>query len=188
MPKSPVPYLDDAKWDALEPREQVLLTLAWEIDENSPREVGGQNRGPFVRKYLKTVGLEEGHPWCAGLISWGCRVGAGLDLHKMTGNGASACTVLTTRESKEPSIRFRLVPVKPHEVRRGDWFGWCDRTKWRGHIGVVVKVARDERGRVVLHTLEGNTNQKGSREGDKASRMVRHITPNMLFVRLERLP
>ncbi|MEO5564926.1 MAG: peptidoglycan-binding protein [Chitinophagaceae bacterium] len=33
-------------------------------------EIGGNNKGPFVKKYLQPVGLQEGEPWCAAFLSW----------------------------------------------------------------------------------------------------------------------
>jgi len=33
-------------------------------------EVGGNNSGPWVKKYLAPAGLEEGEPWCASFVSW----------------------------------------------------------------------------------------------------------------------
>ena len=38
-----------------------------------PREVGGPNRGPWVRLYMNGV---EGQPWCAGFVSFGLAQGA----------------------------------------------------------------------------------------------------------------
>lgn len=33
-------------------------------------EVGGDNKGPWVKKYLQPVGLSDGYSWCAGFTSW----------------------------------------------------------------------------------------------------------------------
>lgn len=33
-------------------------------------EVGGNNRGPFVTKYLAPAGLTPPQPWCASFVSW----------------------------------------------------------------------------------------------------------------------
>ncbi len=33
-------------------------------------EEGGNNKGPWVRKYLQLTGLTEGNSWCAAFISW----------------------------------------------------------------------------------------------------------------------
>ena len=34
------------------------------------QEIGGDNRGPFVQKYLQPAGLPEGNSWCASFVSW----------------------------------------------------------------------------------------------------------------------
>ena len=33
-------------------------------------EEGGNNKGPWVKKYLQPAGLAEGNSWCAAFISW----------------------------------------------------------------------------------------------------------------------
>src|SRR3546814_18353321 len=33
-------------------------------------EVGGNNLGPWVKKYLQPAGLDEGNAWCAAFVSW----------------------------------------------------------------------------------------------------------------------
>lgn len=44
------------------------------------REVGGNNHGPDVKKYLAEVGLPEGYAWCTAFISWCFRQAAGKKL------------------------------------------------------------------------------------------------------------
>jgi TP901 family phage tail tape measure protein len=34
------------------------------------REIGGRNRGPEVRQYLESVGLDQGQQWCASFVSY----------------------------------------------------------------------------------------------------------------------
>jgi TP901 family phage tail tape measure protein len=34
------------------------------------REIGGRNRGPEVKKYLESVGLDQGQQWCASFVSY----------------------------------------------------------------------------------------------------------------------
>ena len=33
-------------------------------------EIGGNNKGPWVKKYLEPAGLAEGNSWCAAFLSW----------------------------------------------------------------------------------------------------------------------
>ena len=46
------------------------LTIARKEMRAGAGEVGGNNRGRWVRKYLAGAGLEEGLPWCASFVSW----------------------------------------------------------------------------------------------------------------------
>lgn len=50
-------------------RMDALVTARGELKAGA-REIGGNNRGPHVRKYLGGAGLEEGNPWCASFVSW----------------------------------------------------------------------------------------------------------------------
>ncbi len=55
------------------------------IDElkNGAGEIGGNNKGKWVKKYLQPVGLGEGNPWCAAFLSWCFLQAAGGDKKKM---------------------------------------------------------------------------------------------------------
>src|SRR5688572_13151573 len=51
------------------PLGELLVAYARQHLAQSPREAGGQNRGPWVRQYMK--GKEGGDaPWCAGFVSF----------------------------------------------------------------------------------------------------------------------
>ena len=58
----------------------VVKTYTAEI---GVRELSGHNDGTAVEKYLSTVGLPKGYPWCAAFVNWvlreSCfRIGPGL--------------------------------------------------------------------------------------------------------------
>jgi hypothetical protein len=78
--------------------------------------------------------------------------------------------------------RFR-VTADPAQARRGDLFAWCDRAAWRGHIGFIVRMRRTARG-WLAETIEGNTNDAGSREGDGVYRRQRMWTPQLKVIKL----
>lgn len=46
-------------------------------------EVGGNNRGPWVKKYLAPAGLPEGNPWCASFVTWCFLAASGNNLDTM---------------------------------------------------------------------------------------------------------
>lgn len=127
-----------------------------------PREVGGQNRGPWVRLYMSG---HEGNewPWCAGFVSFVIRqacaeLGTGLPFPK-----TYSCDVLATQgrdrglfvRGKDVAAATAQATLPPGTVflnRRvaNDWT----------HTGFVL-----DAGRETFTTIEGNTNDEGSREG-----------------------
>ncbi len=46
-------------------------------------EIGGNNKGKFVKKYLQPTGLPEGNSWCAAFVSWCFLQASGGDMKKM---------------------------------------------------------------------------------------------------------
>ena len=49
---------------------RAVLTAAIGELKAGAGEVGGNNSGPFVEKYLKPAGLVPPQPWCASFVSW----------------------------------------------------------------------------------------------------------------------
>ena len=115
-----------------------------------PREVGGPNRGPWVRLYMNGM---EGQPWCAGFVSFVLGQAAGAVKKPMPIAGSVSCDALAA-QGKEKN---RFVSEKPRPgsiflVRRTP-------TDWT-HTGFVVEARKDS-----FFTIEGNTNDDGEREG-----------------------
>lgn len=114
------------------------------------REIGGNNKGPFVRKYLEPAGVPEGSSWCASFVSWCFLEAAGGRKERMP---FTYC----------PGARAILAQFKDlgwAKEPRSDWlpepgdlvFWWRVQLRgWQGHIGFVHQV-RDG----VLYTIEGN--------------------------------
>jgi peptidoglycan hydrolase-like protein with peptidoglycan-binding domain len=125
-----------------------------------PQEVGGENRGPWVRLY--TQGREgKDSPWCAGfatfILEQAClATGVANPLPKTL-----ACDELQTcardrfLPQPKPSQRKRITPgsffLRPNPPG----------SKLRyAHTGIVVKAETD-----TFKSIEGNTNDEGSSEG-----------------------
>ena len=108
-------------------------------------EIGGNNRGPWVRKYLNNI-VPEPAPWCAAFVSW-CfsQIPQGMPLSYTLG----ARDIL--RQMKNKGWTFE--PGSGYEPTPGDLvFWWRVRLSgWQGHVGFVHQV-RDG----ILYTLEGN--------------------------------
>jgi hypothetical protein len=112
-------------------------------------EVGGNNLGPWVKKYLDPTGLPEGNSWCAAFVSWCFLQAAGGDRQKMPFKySAGARDVFNQFKSKGWILDNATELPAP-----GDVVVW-----WRvslpsgfGHIGIVHHY---EDG--FVYTIEGN--------------------------------
>ena len=140
--------------------------------KHHPREVGGQNSGPWVRVYMD--GRQgPSWPWCAGFVTHILRQAAPPDGGIAIGSRTFSCDVLANDYAKmgkllvQPDAKTVSEKVKP-----GDLFFVVNRSNPsdRTHVGIVTKV---EPG--VVHTIEGNTNDEGSREGHEVCARVRGV-------------
>ena len=118
------------------------------------REVGGDNRGPWVRYYCGADGPT--YYWCAGFVTRIIRQAAATMGLPCPVNMTLSCDMLA-KEAKETDrfIRGKSRLIKPGDiglVRRveGDWT----------HAFLVTKVHEDH-----VETIEGNSNDEGSRNG-----------------------
>jgi hypothetical protein len=108
-------------------------------------EEGGNNRGPFVKKYLNGI-IDPPADWCAGFVSWcfdqhpaGCPYGYTL----------GARDTLKRCRTRGWGYDHRIEVPQPGDIvvwRRGPVEGWM------GHIGLVLQVTDGG----MLHTVEGN--------------------------------
>lgn len=158
--------------DILNAAESVLseIVLAVAIGEIGVRESPlGSNRGPRVDQYIKATGLNPGgkHAWCMCFIYW-CFEQAAKDLGvqnpcpKKAGVHMAwkACLNAAASGAKDVAVTAAKEAQKdPGKVRPGMVF-FIDTGGGTGHVGFV---AGNSNG--ALETIEGNTNDNGSREG-----------------------
>lgn len=149
------------------------------------REKGGPNRGPEVDEYIRTVGLNPEDditdPWCMAFVYW-CFHKASEQLGVRNPCPKKAGVI---RAWRAVSDRKKLLPAdalaQPQLIIPGDIF-MVDHGHWRGHTGLVVDV-KDENSQIL--TVEGNTNVRGSREGDGVydkTRWVRRVNLGFLQI------
>jgi hypothetical protein len=123
-----------------------------------PREVGGENCGPWVRLYM---GGKEGKEfaWCAGFACFVLRQACEAHGVPMPITASVSCDSLAASARQKgvflPGKNATSVDVTPGSLflnRRtpDDWT----------HVGIVVEVFGDH-----FKSIEGNTNDEGSREG-----------------------
>lgn len=129
----------------------------------------GSNAGKDVEKYLKSVSLGKGYSWCMAFVFW-CVEQARIELEKPNPIIKTA-GVLDQWRRVSPECKKSLPQV-------GDIF-IMDFGKGQGHTGFVTKVDG-----VNVHTIEGNTNDEGSREGYEVARRVRSIKSIKGFIRI----
>jgi peptidoglycan hydrolase-like protein with peptidoglycan-binding domain len=150
-------------------RSLGALTLAYAKQHlaQSPREVGGENMGPWVRLYMKgNEGAEWA--WCAGFVGYVLRqaaktLGVSVPLpytfscDSLAAAAKEAGIFLDGRSGVSPS---QLSPGSLFLVRRTplDWV----------HTGLVLSISP-----AAFETIEGNTNDSGDREGYEVCRRTR---------------
>lgn len=139
-----------------------------------PREIGGQNKGPWVRLY--THGKEgAAYPWCAAFVTYLLQQAAeSMRLPSMPIKGSLSCDELASQAKAADRFisdddikngdrsRTELVPGTIFLVRNkknaNDWL----------HTGIVTGVMNE-----YFETIEGNTNDDGDREGYEVCRRLR---------------
>lgn len=140
-------------------------------------ERGGNNRGPRVERFLRSVGLGPGNPWCAAYVSYvldAAGVRAPLDGRRRVIRSGLAARFITARSIRASEA---LRGVKP--VPSGAVLIWRKGNGPYGHAGFVVTW-----GGASGETVEGNTSsgRAGSqRDGDGVWRRQRRITPGRYF-------
>ena len=139
------------------------------------REATGHNDGPQVEQYLRYTGLGKGNAWCAAFVCWVLGQ-AGVENPKT----AWAASLFP----KEKLIWKQGMVAKSHQVqseKRRDCFTgntqlatifglYFPSLKRIAHCGFI-----DQWGETQVITVEGNTNDQSSREGDGVYRKRRPI-------------
>jgi hypothetical protein len=142
------------------PLGRLVVAYARQHLVQHPQEIGGENRGPWVRLY--TQGREgKDSPWCAGfatfILEQACLAsGVPSPLPKtLACDELQTCAGARFLPQPKPSRRTRITPgslfLRPNPPG----------SKVRyAHTGIVVKAETD-----TFKSIEGNTNDDGSAEG-----------------------
>jgi hypothetical protein len=127
----------------------ALATAINEIKAGA-KEVGGDNAGLWVKKYLEPVELGEGNSWCASFVSWCYLQACGGDKSKMPFvYNPSARNLLQQFKKKELAHE----PKSGYQPQPGDIVIWWREklSGWLGHAGLVHQLKDG-----MLYTIEGN--------------------------------
>ena len=149
----------------------LIIKYAEQQMENKPRELYNNNQGPWVRAYM------DGHEgkawaWCMGFVQ------TVLDQACTTLNKSFtdimpfsySCDVVGEHGvSTKKLIPYNQLRENPSFIASGDVFLIRKRANDWIHTGIITGVEGDW-----LHTIEGNTNDEGSREGFEVCRRMRN--------------
>lgn len=162
--------MTDTMWRNASLSERFLHVCASQVGQ---REDGRTNYGGMVTRFLNAAGFFRGAPWCAAFLFWALiESGANpLKLWKavqgVKGNmAASTRGMLAWARSK--NILHRGTP------QRGDIGVWFNASRRGGHTFAITNTSGTGANRV-LATIEGNTNDEGSREGYEVARRERTL-------------
>lgn len=140
-----------------------IIFIAQQHLKQHPREVGGQNRGPWVRYYMD--GNEgDAWAWCAGFTTTIAKQ-AGVSMPKFY-----SCDLLLQWAKKNGKLHAT--------PRVGCLFLSMKSPVDAVHVGIVTGVEHE-----IVRTIEGNTNDEGSREGYEVCSRIRG-TKALAFVHI----
>ena len=129
----------------------------------------GSNGGREVEAFLDSVGLGAGHAWCAAFVYW-CVDRAAAELGRPNLMPRTGGVLDMWRKAKKaglPCVPAAEARARPSLVTSGMVFV-MDHGGGRGHTGFVRSFS-DGR----LATVEGNSNNGGSREGTGVFELAR---------------
>jgi|ERR1035437_6037185 hypothetical protein len=154
------------------------MTLAEKSLEIALTQVGvcekpkGSNAGPEVTPYLRSVGLNGGFPWCMAFVYW-CVNTAAAEMQLQNPLVKTAGVRRQWDETKQ-----RKLPKTSGGVKPGDIF-IMEFGHGTGHTGFVKSIANG-----IVTTVEGNTNEDGSREGYEVAERERPVSTFFGFIQL----
>jgi len=130
-------------------------------DQIGIRESTGNNDGHYVELYLNSAGLGKGYPWCAAFVNWTfLQCGDTLNLKY---------PAWVPSYFPDENLIMERGKLQLRRPMFGDLIGiWFPKKKRLAHIGFY-----DGENSKYYFTVEGNTNEVGSREGDGVYRKRR---------------
>lgn len=132
---------------------EKLLTAELAAAKLGIREQGGNNRGPWIKKFLNEVGLPDGYAWCAAFQSY--------ELHQVAGKKLPIESA-SVEEFYDYARRQGWLVTRPF---KGDLvcYDFDGDGQYDDHIGLVARVLSIRfAGQWLLETVEGNTSQQGA--------------------------
>lgn len=158
--------------------KEIVIAYAENHLRSGPREFN-QNEGTWVRAYMD--GNEGSNwPWCMGFVQTiidQASFTLGQSLKDFMPVSYSCDVVGLAGLKNKMLIRNADVRKDPKKVEKGDVFLVVKSSKDWTHTGIITEVEKDW-----FHTIEGNTNDEGSREGYEVCRRKRNFRTSNLDV------
>ncbi len=157
----------------------LVIAYAKQQLSSSPRELYNENLGPWVRAYMDGL---EGKPWawCMGFTQTvldQAFTSLGMQFISIMPKTYSCDVVGEYGKANNRLRTYADVRATPSLVKPGDVFLVYSRPGDWTHTGIITNV---EDG--FFHTIEGNTNDEGSREGFEVCQRIRNYQTNKLEV------
>lgn len=143
-----------------------LVSYAKAYLKEHPVEAGGQNMGPWVR-YFMDGRQGEDFPWCAGFVTYVMRQVANDKGEACPVERTYSCDVLGYAARKAGTL-VRGNSGNLSKVKAGDIFLVRKTPSDWTHTGFVIEANPEH-----VVTIEGNTNDEGSREGYEVCKRIR---------------
>ena len=148
------------------------------------RELTNHNDGREVEMYLHTCGLGRGYAWCAAFVKWSY-MQCGIDTRSITAWAATCInwSRIIYSSASVPSPLGRVREGLHSEPQAGDNITFWDYAHQRiAHTGLYHRRVND----TFYESVEGNTNEGGSAEGDGVYRKKRSFKATYIISRWER--
>lgn len=128
-------------------------------------------KDPCFEEKMRAVGFQDTHAWCAYFAELVFK--EAFPEHKELDKLFSASAVQTFKNFRDASYPIGEVPQIDSLVI---WQTMKDgKPHWTGHAGIVSKVIDHE----TFESIEGNTNNDGSREGVMVTERTRKVIPDV---------
>jgi len=155
---------------------EMIVAYAMQHLEQHPREIGGQNRGPWVRLYM------NGHegpelPWCAGFACFILKQAFQTLEDPLPLTLSFSCDSLAADAQQRGIFLGEKEFNDPSQITPGSFFlNRRTPTDWV-HTGIVTSAASN-----CFQAIEGNTNDEGSHEGYEVCQRIRGYKDKDLIV------
>ncbi|MES2462784.1 MAG: CHAP domain-containing protein [Armatimonadota bacterium] len=131
----------------------------------------GSNAGPEINRFLKLCGLGPGYYWCSAFGMW-----VGVQAADATaGDYFESWPLPRSADCDTVLFKARKLDIIHSTPQKGDIFFVMASPTDATHLGIVEAVNKDG----TIRTIEGNSNDGGSRNGYKVanrpSRSVKHL-------------